>query len=135
MMIQSLCITILFVFITTLTLLTSSTSNVESTHNEKLSSVSCQIVSDTKLKTKQTLHLTLPIRTCKVSIVGKQCPNPVTCPGRNWNVNCILRTGGNSNLKQRRRILVQTKRTCAVCKRIDPLCPGIRNRSKCNFKN
>ena len=72
-------------------------------------------------------------RICRVVIDGMTCPNPRTCPGRSLKDNCILITKGDPNKRVSRVITKRTRRSCFICKRVDPECPGVRNRSKCTF--
>lgn len=60
------------------------------------------------------------------------CPDPSICPGAQWKRNCIRRTGGKEELKEKRTITKTYERTCQVCG--GKGCPGSQNQGNCMYK-
>ena len=70
-------------------------------------------------------------RTCEVTLDGRKSPIPNTCVGRYNRENCVFRTKGDETKKVRRTITIRTLKRCKLCNRIEPECPGVRNRKQC----
>ena len=74
-------------------------------------------------------------RMCRNVVNGETCPHPSTCRGKNNRDNCFLNNKGDLTKLKKRVVRKQYRRSCMICGRKDPLCPGIRNRKKCKFRN
>ena len=70
-------------------------------------------------------------RSCGVVIDGQKCPIPETCLGRQNQLNFILRTKGDESKIVHQTIKKRTSKRCELCGRVEPECPGVRNRSMC----